>query len=182
MVAARKAKKTSAKPSSKKASATRKKVTKATKAIASKKAPARKKAKAKPARNSVDSILASFDKQRNEQQTKLNSVRKKIAQLEAKTKAFQAEIVSLKETEAKAETIIGTLDIDRDQAVREVLGKLGVKLEKETPAKSKKKKAKASKSGATKKKTSKTRARKKSSDSTSAWAALRMSGSTGERL
>ena len=146
MAAARKAKKaTSTKSSRRKPSAKRKKVSKAAKATkpaAKKKATARKKPKSKPARRSVDSILATFGKRRTEQQSKLAAVRKKIAQLEAKTKAYQAEIVSLKKAESSAETTIEKLDLDRDQAVRKLLEKLGVKLVSETAAKPSKKRAK----------------------------------------
>jgi len=134
MAAARKAKKTtSTKSSRRKPSA---------KPVAKKKATARKKSKPKSNRKSVDSILETFGKRRTEQQTKLAAVRKKITQLEAQTKAFQAEIVSLKKAESTAETTIEKLDLDRDQAVRKLLEKLGVKLTGETAAKSTKKKAK----------------------------------------
>jgi len=147
MAAARNAKKTTpTKSSPKKTLAKQKTVSKATKVSKSptkKKATARKKAKPKPARKSVDSILATFGKQRTEQQSKLVSVRKKIAQLEAKTKACQAEIVSLKKAASTAETTLGKLDLDRDQAVRTLLEKLGVKLVSETAAKPAKKKAKS---------------------------------------
>lgn len=179
MAAARKVKKTtSTKSSRRKPSAKRKKVskpakaTRTTKATAKKKATAGKKSKPKPksksTRKSVDSILATFGKRRTEQQSKLAAVQKKIAQLEAKTKAYQAEIVSLKEAQSNAETAIGKIDLDRDQAVRTLLGKLGVKLVEEPAAKSSKKKptkkkSKKSKATKAKRKAGKTRSRKKSS-------------------
>jgi chromosome segregation ATPase len=134
MAAARKAKKTATtksslgKPSSKRKKASR--ATKASKPAAKKKTTAGRKSKAE--RNSVDSILTQFAKRRTEHQTKLTTVRKKIAQLEAKTKAYQAEIVSLKEAESSTETSLGQLDQQRDQAVRDMLEKLGVKLVGET--------------------------------------------------
>ena len=90
-------------------------------------------------------------------------MRKRIAQLEAKTKAVQAEIASLKKAESKAETTIGKLDLDRDQAVRKLLKKLGVKLVSETAAKPSKKKSGSGKAPKAKKKTGETRSRKKSS-------------------
>ncbi len=158
MAAARKAKKTTPTKSSRRKPSTKQKTVskpvKATKSVAKKKTTARKKSKAKSSRKSVDSILATFGKRRTEQQSKLAAVRKKIVQLEAKTKAYQAEIVSLKEAESNAETTLGKLDLDRDQAVRDLLEKLGVKLVSETAAKSAKKKAK--------RKTGKARSRKKS--------------------
>lgn len=129
MAAARKAKKTTTrKASRRKPSAKAKKVSKTTNLTAPKKAIASKKSKPKSSRNSVDSILVEFAKRRIEHEAKLAAVRKKIAQLEAKMKAYQAEIVSLKETESSTETIVGNLDLDRDQAVRDLLEKLGVKL------------------------------------------------------
>jgi len=138
MAAARKAKKkTKTKSSRKKTSAKPKKVSKATKTTAKKKATTRKKSKSKSTFKSVDSILAKFGKRRAEQESKLAAARKKIAQLEAKIKACQAEIVSLKEAEAKAETTIGKLDLDRDQDVRKLLDKLGVQLVSEAAAKKK---------------------------------------------
>ncbi len=166
MAAARKAKKkTPSKASGRKPSVTPPKTSqkkKVTKSVAPKtKVVARKKSKAKTKRNSIDSILEKFEKQRTEQQFKLASVRKKIAQLEDKTKAQQAEIVSLKAAEASAETIIGTLDVDRDQAVQELLEKLGVKLV--APAKSANKKPRNSKPRSTKKKVGKPRSRKETS-------------------
>lgn len=172
MAAARKAKKkTSTKSSPKKPSAKRKKVSKTTKTKAKKKATARKKpkptSKPKTTRKSVDSILATFGKRRAEQQSKLAAVQKKIAQLEAKTKSYQAEIVSLKKAQTNAKTALGKMDLDRDQAVRTLLGKLGVKLVSEPAAKSTKKKPARKKSGSskarkTKSKSGKTRSRKKS--------------------
>ena len=90
-------------------------------------------------------------------------MRKKIAQLEAKTKAFEREIVSLKKAESSAETKIEKINLDRDQAVRKLLKKLDVKLVSETAAKPSKKKSGNSKSPKTKKKTGETRSRKKPS-------------------
>jgi hypothetical protein len=143
MALARKAKKTTPKKNAtRKPSAKRKKVTKATKPTKStdkqKGSTARKKSSS--ADKSVDSILKTFDKRRTEQQAKLSAVTKKIALLEAKTKAQQAEIVSLKKAQTTAETTIGKLDIDRDQAVRKLLEKLGVNLVGETASAAKKKK------------------------------------------
>jgi len=167
MAATRKAKKTPKTESKRKApSAKRKKVsktTKATKPATQKKVTARKKSKTTATRNSVDSILEKFDKRRSEQQSKLAAVRKKIAQLEKKTKAHQAEIVSLKDAESKAEVSIGKLGLDRDQAVQKLLKKLGVKLVSETPVKPTKKKARNSTPRTVKRKADKTLSDKKSS-------------------
>ncbi len=141
MAAARKTKKTAASKSSRRKPSTKRKkasgpVKAAKPAAQKKKTIADKKSKPTTGRNSVDSILVRFEKQRTEQQSKLSTVRKKIAQLEAKTKAFQAEIVSLKAAESNAETTLGKLDSQRDQAVRDLLKKLGVSLVGETDSQS----------------------------------------------
>ena len=133
-------------------------------ATASKRNSKKNKIKTKTA-NSVDGVLADFNKQRTEQEAKLVSVRKKIVQLEEKTKAFQTEIVALKSAEATTVDTIGSLDVKRDKAVRELLDKLGVKLTEDPQtsksAKSKKKKTtQAKKKKATK--TSKSKKKKTS--------------------
>lgn len=174
MAAARKAHKTTSTKSITKAqksstarkkatsSAKKKKTSAAKKTTAVKKTVARKSGSRKPGRNSVDGILEKYAKQRAEQQQKLTAVRKKIEQLESQTKAFQIETVSLKEAEASAETIIGTLDVDRDQAVRGLLNELGVKLiDEPEPGKKSAKKTKRSNARKTKKKTTKAKSRNK---------------------
>ena len=134
-------------------------------ATATKSSPKKTKVKTKTA-NSVDGVLADFNKQRTEQETKLVSVRKKIVQLEEKTKAFQAEIVALKSAEATAVETIDSLDVRRDKAVRELLDKLGVRLAEEPQASKSAKPKKKNTTQAKKKKATKTSKSKKKKTST----------------
>ena len=150
-------KKSAKKKSTSAKSATRKSATLAAKKSTTKKA-AGSTSSRKPAGSSVDSILKQFEKQRSDHQAKLTVVRKKIAQLEAKTKAYLAEIVTLKQQEETSAQTISTLDVQRDEAVRKQLEKLGVSL---TPPQTKSPK-KANKND--KKKTKKTTAKKKASN------------------
>jgi len=174
MTASRKGKKsTTSKSTAKRGSGSNKRVAKTVaKTVAKAKKPARKpatksasKTAKKSNRNSVDSILSSFAKERTFQQSKLTAVRKKMAQLEAKTKAFQAEIISLKEAESTAVTTIDSLDVQRDIEVRSTLEKLGVKLAEEAAPKPKAKAVRKPKAASAKKRKSKSSKRKKTSAS-----------------
>jgi len=162
MAAARKAKKATKTKSSRKKPTAKRKRSKVTKPAAKKKATARRKSKSASTYMSVDSILAKFSKRRAEQESKLATARKKIVQLEKRIKASQAEIVSLKAAESKAETAIGKLDLDRDQDVRKLLDKLGVQLVTEAATQTAKKKPENSKTRKAKKKPSETQSRDKS--------------------
>ena len=124
----------------------------------------------KSASLSVDGILKQFEKQRSDHQTKLTTVRKKISQLEAKTKAYLAEIVTLKQQEETASQTISTLDVQRDQAIRKQLEKLGVSLtppQEDAPKKTRKSKKKTTKKAAAKKKSNPKSKAAKSSKGTS---------------
>jgi chromosome segregation ATPase len=84
---------------------------------------------AKPSRaTSVDSILKKFKKERVTLDTGLVTVRKKINELNAKTRAFEEQIAKLTEKELVTEEAIEQLDARRDAEVSELLSKLGVKL------------------------------------------------------
>jgi chromosome segregation ATPase len=141
---AKKTKQKAATKSTKKATKKKvtKKATKATKAKAvrpTKTKPTKTKtAKARPAKpKSVDSILQKYEKQRVSCNSKLTSIRAKIEDLQAKTKAYAEQINKLTEQELVTESVIAELDSKRDSEVSELLTKLGVNLDRVTsqPAK-----------------------------------------------
>jgi chromosome segregation ATPase len=129
---AKKTKQKAATKSTKKA--TKKKVTKkATKATKAKavRPTKTKTAKARPTKpKSVDSILQKYEKQRVTCNSKLTSIRAKIEDLQAKTKAYAEQINKLTEQELVTESVIAELDSKRDSEVSELLTKLGVNLER----------------------------------------------------
>jgi chromosome segregation ATPase len=134
---AKKTKQKAATKSTKKATKKKvtKKATKATKAKAvrpTKTKPTKTKtAKARPAKpKSVDSILQKYEKQRVTCNSKLTSIRAKIEDLQAKTKAYAEQINKLTEQELVTESVIAELDSKRDSEVSELLTKLGVNLER----------------------------------------------------
>lgn len=115
------------------------------KRTANKKAPARRvkkkkpvsRAKAKPATakrsssrssNSVDSLLKKFDKDRSQKESQLAVLQKKRVELEDKTRKLQEQISKVAQQIRETESQVSQLDSQRDQEVRELLAKLGVKL------------------------------------------------------
>ncbi len=113
----------------------KKKKTKVAKKKPAKKKVAKKatKAKSKPARKrpeplSVDGVLKKFEKERATKQASLESVRKRIADLEAKSKAMQEQITKLTQQEVETVTLISQLDARRDEEVSEMLSRLGVQI------------------------------------------------------
>ncbi len=102
---------------------TRKKV--ATKSSATKK-PTEKKSRLG---TSVDGILNRYKKERALQETQLAAVRKRIADLEAKTRAFEEQIAKLNDQESATKRQVEDLDAKRDQEVSELLSKLGVRVD-----------------------------------------------------
>ena len=76
--------------------------------------------------NSVDSILKKYQKERHTQEVQLATMRKKIEELEAKTRAFREQIGKLTDQENGLKRAISQLDAQRDQEVSDLLAKLGV--------------------------------------------------------
>jgi chromosome segregation ATPase len=78
--------------------------------------------------NSVDGVLKKYQKERQTQEVQLATMRKKIEDLEAKTRAFREQIGKLTEQENGLQKTISQLDARRDQEVSNLLAKLGVQL------------------------------------------------------
>ena len=87
------------------------------------------------ANNSVDSLLKKFAKDRTQQETQLSGLRKKRDDLENKASKLQEQISGLRQKEKEIETKISGLDQQRDIEVKELLQRLGIKLDG-TPANS----------------------------------------------
>ena len=81
-----------------------------------------------PRGNSVDNVLEKYQKERTSQEIQLATVRKKIDELEAKTRAFREQIAKLTKQEAALKNSMAQLDTRRDNEVRKLLEKLGVQL------------------------------------------------------
>ena len=122
MAKKKKAKRTTKKPSRRTNKTRAKKVAK--KSPASKQ-PTKKKSRAS---TSVDGILNRYKKERALQEAQLATVRKKIADLEAKTRAYQEQIARLNDQEAATLQQVDELDAKRDHEVSELLSKLGVRV------------------------------------------------------
>ncbi|MEM7783833.1 MAG: hypothetical protein AAF623_10805 [Planctomycetota bacterium] len=108
--------------------------TKATKKKTTKKK-AVKKVVRKAKSESVDGILKRYELQRKTSETKLIHCQKKIAELLAKTKAFQKQITQLTREEVDTQKIISQLDEKRDAEVSKLLKKLGVNVTDPKPIK-----------------------------------------------
>jgi hypothetical protein len=77
---------------------------------------------------SVDAVLKKYQKERVSLNSSLVTVRKKIDELNAKTRAFEEQISKLTEKEMVAEESLQNLDVRRDAEVSELLSKLGVNI------------------------------------------------------
>ena len=78
--------------------------------------------------NSVDSLLRKFAKDRTQQETRLSAIRKKRIDMEEKSAKLQEQIAKLRQQEKEVEVQIDGLDQQRDNEVKELLTKIGVKL------------------------------------------------------
>lgn len=83
--------------------------------------------------NSVDSLLRKYQKERATQETQLGGLRKKIEELEAKTRSFREQISKLTEKEKATQDAIAKLDSMRDTDVANLLEKLGVQIRSDSP-------------------------------------------------
>ena len=110
------------------------------KKVGKKKAPKKKR----PAKNthssgkrsresSVDAVLKKYENERSSQETQLVTLRKKIEDLETKTRTYQAQIAELKKQESVTENTIADLASRRDAEVSNLLSKLGVQLAANNP-------------------------------------------------
>ena len=111
----------------KKASARRVKKKTTTRATAKKPTKAPKRS-ASRASTSVDSLLKKFDKDRSQKESQLVVLQKKRAELEDRTQKLQEQIGKVSGQIRETESQIASLDSQRDQEVKELLARLGVKL------------------------------------------------------
>ena len=98
------------------------------KKVAAKSAPKSPSRKKSPTSTSVDGILKRFKQERAVQESQLVAVRKKIADLEAKSRAFQEQIAKLNDQESETLQQVDELDAKRDQEISELLSRLGVRV------------------------------------------------------
>ena len=126
---AKKKKKTAKKKASAKRPAKKSAKKSPKKKSAPKKAPVKKTAaKSSPRASSVDGVLKKYEKERSAQESQLTTLRKKIDDLEAKSRAFQEQIAKLTTQEDVTKDAIMQLDSRRDEEVGQLLSKLGVQL------------------------------------------------------
>ena len=84
--------------------------------------------------NSVDGILRKFVQERSSLDVHLSGLQKKIADLEAKTKRYQEQLVTLAQDKEKTLDSIAQIDTRRDLEVSQLLAKLGVRVTDVPPA------------------------------------------------
>lgn len=115
------AKKSKARKSPVKTKATAKRAT-------AKRAASKAKVAKKPATQTVDGILKSFEKERVTKNRALTSTRKKIESLTKEIASIKAELEGLKKTVFETEIAIETLDTRRDAEVGALLSGMGIDL------------------------------------------------------
>lgn len=96
-----------------------------------KKSPQKKTAKARSTGSggkSVDGVLQKYEQERSAQESLLATLRKKIEELEAKTRVYQEQITKLTDQADATRDAIEQLDSRRDEEVGKLLSKLGVQL------------------------------------------------------
>ena len=109
---------------------------KATKKKSPANSPARKtkgSARLKSGSTSVDGVLKKFQKERATLEAQQAALKKKIEDLNLKTRSLESQIEKLTVKEANANSAIGQLDDRRDAEVSELLASLGVKLRQPRP-------------------------------------------------